>query len=277
MAYRAVVVDMDGTLLNSKHHISAYTLDTIQHLIQRGIPVVIATGRPHPDVFHTINSCGVRGTYVITSNGARLSDPQLKTIASLDLDEGLITELIGLSSEPGVQDEKEEPFSVNLFQHDEWVTNMAKEQLLPMFGMSGFRYRVVEDLHSHPKDGVHELFFMAQPNTLLRLEEVIKARFEGRVSCMRSTPITLDVVHYNANKATAMAEVARLLGVELKDIVAFGDGMNDLKMLAAAGKGYIMGNAQQRLRDALPDMEVIGTNDEDGVAKKLREIFSITI
>ncbi|RHW67424.1 haloacid dehalogenase-like hydrolase [Trypanosoma brucei equiperdum] len=276
MTYRAAVVDLDGTLLNENHRISAYTLDTIQKLLKRNIPVVIATGRPHPDVFHTIKSCGLQGTYVITSNGARVSDPQLNVIASFNLSEDVVSELIGLrSSGEDIQDPKEVPYTVNLFQHDEWVTDAAREELLQMFASSGFHYRVVDDLQAHQKDGVHELVFLAQPNTLHLLEGVVKKRFEGRISVMRSTSITLDVVHHNANKATAMAKVAELLGLELKDIVSFGDGMNDVQMLAAAGKGYIMGNAQQRLKDALPHLEVIGTNAEDSVAKKLRELFNI--
>ncbi|KAG8347994.1 putative haloacid dehalogenase like hydrolase Sucrose 6F phosphate phosphohydrolase [Trypanosoma vivax] len=274
--FRAVVTDLDGTLLNQHHRVSEYTLETISLLMKKGIPVIVATGRPHPDVLHTLKSCGLQGMYVITSNGARIIDPQLNPIASLDLSTELVSDLIQLKySTDNPVDCAGSDFSVNLYRHDEWVTDVGKEVLLDMFASSGFRYKVVDNLPAYPKDGVHELFYMADSSTLLKLENAVKTRFAGKVECMMSTPLTLDVVHADANKAKAMMTVAKLLNIELKNIVAFGDGMNDVKMLASAGRGYVMGNAQQRLKEALPDLEVIGSNAEDGVAKKLRELFGL--
>ncbi|MDE5285089.1 MAG: HAD hydrolase family protein, partial [Candidatus Blochmannia sp. A2] len=59
------------------------------------------------------------------------------------------------------------------------------------------------------------------------------------------------------SKGHALEEVAKIIGYTLKDCIAFGDGMNDLEMLSMAGKGCIMHNAHQRLKDKLPNMEVI--------------------
>ena len=55
------------------------------------------------------------------------------------------------------------------------------------------------------------------------------------------------------------------MGYNLKDCIAFGDGMNDAEMLSMAGKGCIMGNAHQRLKDLHPELEVIGLNADDAV------------
>ena len=60
---------------------------------------------------------------------------------------------------------------------------------------------------------------------------------------------------------------------DIKDVVAFGDGFNDYEMLQSVGKGYVMGNAHYKLKEALPRNEVIENNNEDGVAKKIVEIF----
>ena len=53
--------------------------------------------------------------------------------------------------------------------------------------------------------------------------------------------------------------MAELMQHSAKDAIAFGDGMNDKEMLQMAGKGCIMENAHQTLKDLLPNMEVIGT------------------
>jgi len=61
------------------------------------------------------------------------------------------------------------------------------------------------------------------------------------------------------------------------DWIIFGDSMNDYEMLSLVGKPFIMGNANKRLIEALPNVEVIGNNNEDGIGEKLQEIFNVEI
>jgi hydroxymethylpyrimidine pyrophosphatase-like HAD family hydrolase len=75
------------------------------------------------------------------------------------------------------------------------------------------------------------------------------------------------------SKGHALEEVSKLLGYSLKECVAFGDGLNDKEMLIMAGKGCIMSNAHQRLKDLLPELEVIGSNTQDAVPRYLRKLF----
>jgi len=63
------------------------------------------------------------------------------------------------------------------------------------------------------------------------------------------------------------------MGYSLSACIAFGDGMNDLEMLSMSGKGCLMENAFPRLKSALPDSEVIGSNADDAVAHYLRTKF----
>jgi hydroxymethylpyrimidine pyrophosphatase-like HAD family hydrolase len=65
--------------------------------------------------------------------------------------------------------------------------------------------------------------------------------------------------------------------ISLEDVVAFGDGLNDIEMLDIVGEGFIMENGSETLKKKLPHLEVVGKNSEDGVAKKLAEIFNIHI
>ena len=61
----------------------------------------------------------------------------------------------------------------------------------------------------------------------------------------------------------------------MNETIAFGDGLNDLEMLGIVGKGFIMENGSETLKKLLPNLEIIGNNTNDGVAKKLKEIFKI--
>jgi len=75
------------------------------------------------------------------------------------------------------------------------------------------------------------------------------------------------------SKGHALDQVAKTLGYSLLDAISFGDGMNDKEMLTMAGKGCIMSNSHQRLKDLLPELEVIGTNADEAVARWLRKMY----
>ncbi len=86
MTYKAIISDLDGTLLNSKHRISTYTKEVIKKVIEKGIHFYIATGRHHQDVNHIRNQLGLDTTF-ITSNGCRVHNAKKEEIFASDLDE----------------------------------------------------------------------------------------------------------------------------------------------------------------------------------------------
>jgi hydroxymethylpyrimidine pyrophosphatase-like HAD family hydrolase len=88
-----------------------------------------------------------------------------------------------------------------------------------------------------------------------------------------STLTCLEVMAGGVSKGHALEAVSKAMGYGLKDCIAFGDGMNDAEMLSMAGKGCIMGNAHQRLKDLLPELEVIRTNGDNAVPHYLRKLF----
>ena len=74
-----------------------------------------------------------------------------------------------------------------------------------------------------------------------------------------------------------LKKVLKILDIKPEEVIAFGDSMNDYEMLSLVGKPFIMGNANKRLIEALPNVEVIGNNNEDGIGEKLQEIFNIDL
>jgi hydroxymethylpyrimidine pyrophosphatase-like HAD family hydrolase len=88
-----------------------------------------------------------------------------------------------------------------------------------------------------------------------------------------STVTCLEVMAGGVSKGHALEAVAKMLGYSLKECIAFGDGMNDAEMLSMAGKGCIMANAHQRLKDLHPELEVIGSNVDDAVPHYLRKLY----
>ena len=79
----------------------------------------------------------------------------------------------------------------------------------------------------------------------------------------------------NVSKGDALKHLLESREYELKDCIAFGDGMNDVEMLSWAGKGCIIQDADVRLKKACPELEVIGSNKEESVARYLRTQFGL--
>ncbi|MBI4390754.1 MAG: HAD-IIB family hydrolase, partial [candidate division NC10 bacterium] len=88
---------------------------------------------------------------------------------------------------------------------------------------------------------------------------------------VRSEPTYLEVLPPGVNKGAALAELARQLGIPLDQVVAFGDNLNDLEMVEAAGFGVAVGNAHPDVK-ARADL-VAGTNNEGGMAAVIREVI----
>lgn len=264
MSYKAVISDLDGTLLNSEHKISEYTKKVIKKIIDSGVKFFIATGRHHKDVLAIKKTIDL-DTIMITSNGARVHDENNKEIFARDLPLSISKDLLKLKFDNGIH--------VNAYAGDFWYLEEEATWAKEFHTESGFTYSLVdfkelEDTH------ITKFFYLHEdPKVIKDLEMEFNKKYDGEVNVVRSLPICLEVMHKNVSKGVAITEVLKNEGIELSETISFGDGLNDLEMLSITGKAFIMENGSQTLKDTLSHLEVIESNINDGVAKKLEELF----
>ena len=268
LPFRAVVSDMDGTLLNANHVLGDFTISTLQKLSDKGVDIILATGRSYPDVQVILNKLKVKRAAMVTSNGAEVHDAQGNLIYSNVLPEDLAFEIM------------QEPFNpqkvcLNTYQENQWFINIDIPALKQYHQDSGFTYQVV-DFAKHHGRNTQKIFFIArQLEDLLPLEQHLRQKYDDRIALVYSTPQCLEVMNKNVSKATALSALVEQYGYSLTDCIAFGDGMNDMEMLSAVGKGCVMQNADPRLIAQLPDFERIGLNKDESVASYIRATFGI--
>lgn len=263
--YQVVASDLDGTLLSPDHMLSAYAKETLRLLTAQGIYFVFATGRHHIDVAQIRDNLAIKA-YMITSNGARVHDTNGDLVFSHDLDGDIAADLFGMVYQ--------DPHIVtNIYRDDEWFMNRHNPEMREYFQENEFSYRLFEP-GMVATDGISKVFFTCiRHEALVPLEQAINARWGDRVNVSFSTLTCLEVMAGGVSKGHALDVVANAMGYTLSECISFGDGMNDEEMLTMAGKGCIMGNAHQRLKDLLPNLEVIGTNAQDAVPHYLRRLF----
>ena len=268
LPFRAVVSDMDGTLLNANHVVGDFTISTLEKLAQRGIDIVLATGRGYTDVSSILNKMQIEKAAMITSNGAQIHDLQGNLLYSNYLPEDIAFEIMNIEFDHS-------RVCLNTYQHNDWFINIDVPQMRKYHKDSGFMYEVV-DFKQHYGRDTEKVFFIARdPKDLVEVERELRDRFGNFTSITYSTPQCLEVMNKNVSKAAALAHLIEKRDYDLAHCIAFGDGMNDIEMLTEVGKGCIMGNADPRLKAALPDFEQIGLNKDEAVASYLRAIFGI--
>lgn len=263
--YHVVASDMDGTLLLTDHTLPPFTKQTLKLLTEKGIHFVFATGRHHVDVAQIRDGMDINA-FMITSNGARVHNTAGDLIFSHDLEPAIAEELFRIVYDnPAI--------TTHIYRNDEWYMSKDDPEEQAFYQESVFPYKLFQP-GLLPSDGICKVFYGCEDHEqLLVLEEAINARWGDRVNVSFSFPTCLEVMAGGVSKGHALDRVSALMGYSLKDCIAFGDGMNDLEMLSMVGKGCIMSNAHQRLKEKLPQLEVIGTNDEEAVAHYLRHMY----
>lgn len=261
--YKAIVSDLDGTLLNSQHRISAHTRQTLHRLTERGLRLIVATGRHHVDVAGIQATLGL-GFDLVTSNGAVVHDRQGQMVFSQCLPADVAQVLTEIALDEGV--------TRHVYQGDAWYVENDNPEFLAFHEESGFSY-LVTDLQALDKNGISKMFFLGEFQQLLMLEQRLQSLVGEQASIAMSSPICLEVMHKQVNKGRAVHSVLGRLGLVPEETIAFGDGMNDLEMLQLAGHGVLMGNAQQRLSEHLSHLPRTSTCDQDGVAEYLQKFF----
>ncbi len=255
---KVVVSDLDGTLLNPQHRISDYTKSIFQELHNQNYLIVVATGRHHLDAMAIIETLEVP-VYLVSSNGARIHSPEKEELFSFNLNSDIVKTALSVDIDPEI--------TVVLFKENVWQTNKLSEKLNAFQSELKYHpelvdYKTLEDF------GAIKIFFAHDNHEkLVKLKDAVLVNSSEHLHHAFSLPTCLEFMDKSVDKAVAIMKVLEKEGFTAEEAVSFGDGFNDVQMLSSTGKGLIMGNAPVLLKETLPNLEVIKTNAEDGVAK----------
>lgn len=264
--FKAVISDLDGTLLNPQHQISGITRTTLRHLAARGVRIILASGR------HLHDMQGIRRTLglecdLITANGALVTDASDRIVAQTTLKPELADELIGHARCDGTH-------HINLYRHDGWHIAQDRPDAREAHRESGFSYTVTP-LPEMARHEVHKIFFTGELAALDTLEVRLLDVCAKRACVVRTADWCLEIMAAGVNKGSAAQARLHALGLRLEDAVAFGDSMNDVELLSMVGRGVVMGNARPQLHALLPELPRAQACSHDGVARSLIELFAL--
>ncbi|WP_321277515.1 HAD family hydrolase [Thiomicrorhabdus indica] len=257
---RLVVIDLDGTLLNGEHLIGDLTRQTLQRLHYQGVELMIATGRHFQDVYCLAKQLEVPVS-LITSNGARVHSPEGQLLYENHIPETIAQDVLQISAGFDVHR--------NIYQGEKWWVEEPNLPLLEIHHASGFEYSIVDfDAigHSH----IDKFYFNAPHDNLVPLEEKLRSNLGEQLYITFTTEIYLEVMNLGVSKGMALSQLCSSKGIESKEVMAFGDGLNDIDMLQWAGHPVVMENAHPELKRTIPSAKMAPSNEQQGVAMYLQ-------
>lgn len=261
---KVIITDLDGTLLNTEHQISYYTKTVFQQLHRENYLIIVATGRHHLDALPIVETleCPV---YLVTSNGARIHSPTKELIFSFDINSDSIKSILDLDIDSA--------FTTVLFKEKVWQSNKENKKLNSFQTVMHYPNEIVDFNLLEDLKAIKLLFTHTDHQKLVELNNTILQNHSNQFCSAFSLPLCLEFMHKSVDKSVAILKILQIENYTYAEAISFGDGFNDEKMLIAAEKGLIMHNAVESLKTKLPHLEVISSNENDGVAKYLKEIL----
>lgn len=258
---RLVALDIDGTVLNSRHALSPIVRDTIRLVRAAGIPVCLATGKLFAGVRPLVDELLLTGPQITGNGGATIEAQTGDLIASNTLtSQQLADSLRALATcAPDV--------AIAWYTHDTIFSDAAY----------GFLDKALAPYHEPSVQHIASFRALPLPIKLLiatepqRLDQIrvnLETALEPHVKIVRTAIDFLECMNPAINKGQALTQVMSYYGVHQAEVLAIGDGENDISLLEVSGVRIAMGNADPRLIPYAQHMTA--TNDEDGVAMALR-------
>ena len=268
---KMIGLDLDGTLLTDKKELTDRTKAALRRAIELGITVLVASGRPWMGVPEELrNFPGMR--YALTSNGARIIDTKDDGV----IEEHLLSPELALKALAvcGKYDTLQEVYFdgqgyapedqmayVEKYHRNPSMCEYMRKTRLPVKDI-----RKLVEQENRGLDKVQALFAdMDERETAWKeLEQ------EKGLELVGSLQYNIEINAAGVNKGTGLVNLGRMLGIRRKEIMAFGDGDNDIAMLREAGFGVAMANADEQVKAAADYITL--SNEEEGVAEAIERL-----
>ena len=258
---RALVIDVDGTLLNSKHELTERVEKALKAAIAKGIHVILATGKSRHATTHLVDQLGIKspgiylqGLAVYDENGALRHQ---QTISA-----ALARQVITFAEDRG--------FIVVVYSGERILARMYSKVL-----EDGFKeYHEIMPEVIGPLQNVlgevpiNKVIAIGDARAIKALRWQLGMQIGGAGRLMQAgVPTMVEVLPPGGSKGMALRQLLKDMRIDPKYVLAIGDAENDIEMIQIAGIGVAMGQSEQSVKDAAD--YTVASNDADGVAEAL--------
>jgi Cof subfamily protein (haloacid dehalogenase superfamily) len=272
MIYRLLALNIDGTLLQSNGKIHKSTKEAIEYVQQKGIYVTLMTSRSFPSAKKVARALKIKNP-LITHQGAVIANIQDKQNRVERINENITYDTVRFLE--GL------PCQIRLVHEQFSLANRLKlnNNLLvktvftsgdPVFYSQQFVSSLSEYLHDQPVTAPKIEVYFEDENDLQDAKKAIGKMFT-EIETIQLDRLRLDIVPAGVSKLKGLAFLGSHLGIQLKEMVVIGEGLDDIPAIEAAGLGVAMWNAEFEVKRAAD--WVTRSKNEHGVAYMVKEHF----
>lgn len=270
---KIIALDLDGTLLTTDKRLSPENEAALRRAAEAGVEIVPATGRYYSAIPDSVRKLPYIH-YAITINGAQLWDlREGRSLYRAEIPWRRAVELL--------EELDKLPVIYDCYMDDRGWMSQSHQERAADFAPTSHSLELLQKLRTpvpelkaflaqRGRDVQKVMMFFRDPELRLRSLEELSRRFPD-LAVTSSIPRNLELNSRDAQKGIALERLAEQLGVPREETMAFGDDLNDLSMLRAAGIGVAMGNAGAEIKAAAD--RVTASCDENGVAAALEELL----
>lgn len=259
--YKVLALDVDGTLVDGQNEMAPEVYDAVIRAQEAGAHIVIATGRSMPGVYDVLAKLGQKTGLAVSSNGA--------VVFSFDGADYDLLQVVTFDARDVVR-QLTRKMPDALVAVEEIGVGYRTNQSFPGDTVSGsVVVQSVDDLVAEP---VTRVIIRSDDHTVEEFNGIVEGSGLVGTNYYIGYSAWLDLAPTGVSKASGMQFVVDELGLSAADVLAIGDGNNDLELLAWAGRGVAMGQAPQRLKDVAD--AVTGSIDEHGAAREIDRWFT---
>ncbi|WP_112365164.1 Cof-type HAD-IIB family hydrolase [Sarcina ventriculi] len=273
MEYKMICIDMDGTLLNSKHEVSERNKKAIKEAIEKGIVVAITTGRIFKSAKIYADLLGIE-TPIVASNGGFIKEQDKEEIiykSALTYDQLKVIDSIIKKHNLNVY--------YNLYNgiilEKTLNENHAYKQTNRKAKRNEDKITILENVDvdkafKENEGDILKAICIENENidALNRAKKELR-EIEG-LEVVSSWSNNFEVMPKGTCKWSGIKQLAKILGIKENEIICIGDSENDLSMIQNAGFGIAMGNARKDVKEAAK--YITDNNECDGVGKAIEKI-----
>lgn len=265
--YKAVFIDIDGTLTRSDHTVSPASIQTIKKLKENNILVVLISARPLHGIIQIAEETGIAGFPIASLNGACISRKGKMIFESK----------IDLTITKGIYEQvKQYDATTIYYDQSEWFAELQNfhtdfEQEITTVPIAIKSFQQIMQDWKEKNNGPHKILIISSDTVINEIQINLQQLYSRELNIQTSKSTYLEIINHEASKLNAIKFLINLYGIEQQETIAIGDNFNDKEMIEFAGTGIAMGNAPDEVKYVAD--YVADTNDDDGVAKALARFF----
>ncbi len=241
--YRLAAIDIDDTLLGPDAEISPENREAIARLQERGILVVLASGRSHANMLPYHRALALPDGPIVSAQGAVVRESSRGEVWHLSaMESAAVTDVTLRGRELGFSVLHYTLDAIHIDGYSEWQAIDQRRNATP--------HELVPDLLTGPVAAITKIIWMGSVSHIARMVPEAHRTLGHRVAVIPTDPNYLEFAAFGLNKSVGLSALATRLGIPRESVLAFGDGMNDVEMLGWAGCGIAMSHARDAAKAA---------------------------